>query len=368
MTFLLLIVGLGLLIVGAEILVRGASKVAAGVGISPLVIGLTIVAFGTSSPEFAVSIWSNLSGSGSIAVGNVVGSNIFNVLFILGLSAILAPLVVNQKLVRLDVPLMIGVSILAFVMALDGIINRLDGFLLFAGLIAYTVFLIWESRQETQEIRDEYAKEFSGDKKPSARDWLFNSGLIVGGLAMLVVGSDWLVESAVEIALQVGVSSTVMGLTLIAAGTSLPEVATSVVASLRNERDIAVGNVIGSSIFNTLGVLGLTGLVSPTGLSIEQSILFFDMLVMIAVALACLPIFFVGFKIERWQGVLFFAYYLIYTSYLVLRATEHNALTSYNMIILQLILPLTIILIIVLVVKASLKSVNTSENDPSLQK
>jgi len=299
LTLVLFIIGLVGLIIGAELLVRGASRLAIGFGISPLVVGLTVVAFGTSSPELAVSTGSALSGQADIALGNVVGSNIFNVLFILGLSASIGTLVVAQQLIRLDVPLMIGVAILPLLLGLDGKIGRLDGLLLFAGIVAYIVFAIRQSRKETKEIEAEYDHEFGQGGGMGPRQAVIQIALVIAGLALLVVGARWLVNGAVALARSLGLSELIIGLTIIAAGTSLPEVATSVIASLRGERDIAVGNVVGSNIFNILAVLGLTAAVAPEGVTVPVAALRFDIPFMIAVSVACLPIFFTGYRIAR---------------------------------------------------------------------
>jgi cation:H+ antiporter len=326
--------------------VRGASRLAAAIGISPLVIGLTVVAFGTSSPEMAVSVMSAYEGQADLAVGNVVGSNIFNVLFILGLSAAIAPLLVSRQLIRLDVPIMIGVSVLLLLLVLDGNINRLDGAIFFAGIIAYTAFQIFQARREKKEAESEEAIE----KPTTPLQWLINIGLVLGGLVLLVIGSNWLVDGAIFIAQSLGVSELVIGLTIVAAGTSLPEVATSVIASIRGQRDIAVGNVVGSNIFNILAVLGLSGLVSPQTINVAASALTFDIPVMIAVALACLPIFFTGRVIARWEGFVFLAYYVIYTVYLILAATQNAALTTLNAALIWFVLPITAITLVVMTV------------------
>jgi cation:H+ antiporter len=350
LTLVLFVIGLVLLVVGAEALVKGASKLAAGIGISPLIIGLTIVAFGTSSPEMAVSVSSALAGSADIAVGNVVGSNIFNVLFILGASALIAPLIVSRQLIRLDVPIMISVSVLAFLFGMDGNINRLEGVILFAGIIAYTIFLIMQSRKEklakAAAAKDEFAAEYS-EKPQGTADVLKNLVFIGVGLVLLVVGSRWLVDGATAIARSIGVDDVVIGLTIVAAGTSLPEVATSILASIRGERDIAVGNVVGSNIFNILSVLGLTGIVAPAGLPVAASIQNFDMIIMMIVALACLPIFFTGLEIKRWEGAIFLLYYVAYTVYLVFNATGHAALPAFSNIMLLFAVPITIITLVV---------------------
>lgn len=350
---LFFIAGSAFLIVGAEALVRGASRLAAAVGISPLVIGLTVVAYGTSAPEVAVSVGAALAGQADITLGNVVGSNILNVLFILGISAVVAPLAVSQQLVRLDVPLMIGVSSLAFIFSLDGEIGRLDGLLLATGLIAYTVFTVWQSRREAGSVQAAYAEEFGDGQFCAGRRIIVQLALILVGLGALVVGARWLVHGAVALATAVGLSELVIGLTIVAAGTSLPEVATSIVASLRGARDIAVGNVVGSNLFNILAALGLSSLVAPDGIQVSPAATRFDMPVMIAVALACLPIFFTGYVIARWEGGLFLGYYLAYTLYLLLQAAQHDALPTVSAIMLAFVIPLTVITLLVLVVRPS---------------
>ncbi|MBL9076309.1 MAG: calcium/sodium antiporter [Planctomycetes bacterium] len=334
----LFFVGLGLLVLGAEWLVRGAAKLASAAGVSSLVVGLTVVAFGTSSPEMAVSVKASWLGQADMAVGNVVGSNIFNVLFILGASAAITPLLVAQDLVRRDVPLMILLSAVVLLLSLDGGIGRIDGIVLVAGLIAYTVWIVRASRREQAEVVAEYEQEFAPKGKVSIPA---NLGFVVAGLALLVLGSRWLVDGAVEFAQWLGVSEVVVSLTIVAAGTSLPEVATSILAAIRGERDIAVGNVVGSNIFNLMGVLGLAGTVSPEGLPVAKAMAGFDLPVMIAVAVACLPIFARGRMIPRWEGVLFLLYYAAYTTYLVLDATKHEAKEGYARAMLWFVLPLT---------------------------
>jgi cation:H+ antiporter len=339
--------GLIFLIAGAEALVRGASRLAAAAGISPLVIGLTVVAFGTSSPELAVSIKSALAGQASLAVGNVVGSNIFNVLFILGVSGVITPLAVSQQLVRLDVPLMIGLSILVLVLALDGGIGRADGLLLFIGLVAYVCFLIYQSRRESASVKAEYAGEWNARRRP--RESLAqNIVLAAAGLVLLVLGARWLVEAAVSMARYLGISELVVGLTIVAAGTSLPEVVTSIIAAIRGERDIAVGNVIGSNIFNLMGVLGLAGIVAPRGIEVSKAVVGFDMPVMIAVSVACLPIFFTGRVINRSESVLLLGYYIAYTLYLVLASSHHHALPRFSAVMLYFVIPLTAVTLIII--------------------
>ena len=301
-TIVYFLAGLIALIIGADLLIKGGSRIARLFNISPLVIGLTIVAFGTSAPEVAVSLKAGLSGQSDIALGNVIGSNIFNILFILGISALITPLAVNIKLIRMDVPIMISVAILAFIMALNHYIGHFDGIILFSGIIIYTIFLIRQSRKESTK-----KAEMHNIKKPSVFErkkhaWIFHLIFILIGLVLLVSGSNWFIIGAVELARLLGLSELIIGLTIVSAGTSLPEVATSIVASIKGERDIAVGNIIGSNIFNILVVLGLTAIFTPGGIAVSKGVLTFDMPVMIVVSLACLPIFFSGLKISRWEG------------------------------------------------------------------
>ncbi|NQV16906.1 calcium/sodium antiporter [bacterium] len=341
MTILTFIIGLGFLIIGAEALVRGASRLASVLGISPLVIGLTVVAFGTSSPELAVSVKSVLSNQPNIAVGNVVGSNLFNVLFILGLSSLIVPLVVSRQLVRLDVPLMIGLSVLLLILSLDEILSPSDGFILIAGHFIYILYLFYHSRRESKVARGEYLNNI--EPVTSAKSiWVKNITLILVGFILLVLGSRWLVTSSVSFAKHFGVSELVIGLTIVAAGTSLPELVTSIIAAVRKESDIAVGNVIGSNMFNIMGVLGVASIVSPTGVAVSPAVIGFDMPVMIAVALACLPIFFTGGVISRYEGAVLLGYYVVYTLYLLPAATHHDALQGFDTVMLYFIVPLTL--------------------------
>ena len=350
MSILLFVAGLLFLIVGAEALVRGSSRLAAVLGISPLVIGLTVVAFGTSSPELAVSIKAALSDQGSIAVGNVIGSNIFNVLFILGLSALIVPLVVSHQLVRLDVPLMIALSIIMLVFSFDENFSRTDGLILIAGLIIYIWFLIYQSRREIAGVGHEYAKGFGNAGRKNV-GWFKNIALVLGGLTLLVFGSRWLVDSSVSFAQYLGVSELVIGLTIVAAGTSLPEVVTSVIAAIRGERDIAVGNVVGSNLFNIMGVLGIASIVAPNGIEVSAAVIRFDIPVMIVVAFACLPIFFTGGVISRQEGALFLGYYVVYTLYLILAAAHHDALSRFSAAMLYFVIPFTVVTLIIVAVR-----------------
>jgi cation:H+ antiporter len=341
MILVFFLLGLVLLIVGAELLVRGATRLAVGFGITPLVVGLTVVAFGTSAPELAITIQSSLAGQGDLAIGNVVGSNITNVLLILGLAAVITPLTVAQKLIRLDVPLMIGVSFLMLLLGLDMRYGLLDGALLVLGIIAYTVFAIVQSRRESKQIESEYAEEYAQPRRPTSARRLRDLVLIAVGLILLTIGSRWMVDGAVSFARSAGISELVIGLT--------------VVASMRGERDIAVGNVVGSSIFNILSVLGVGALVAPGGIAVSATALAFDIPVMIAVAIACLPIFLNGHTIYRWEGALFLCSYAAYTTYLVLTATRSEALPVFRLAMLAFVLPLIVITLLVGLARAPRK-------------
>jgi cation:H+ antiporter len=351
----LFIAGLVGLVAGAELLVRGASKLALSFGLSPLVVGLTVVAFGTSAPEVAVSVGAALSGQTDLAVGNVVGSNIFNVLFILGLSALITPLVVDRQLIRQEVPIMIGVSVLLLVMALDGRLGPGDSALLLGLMIGYTIFLVRQSRAQTAAQVAAKGDE-SGLPHADAGSWdsrlPVQIALIVVGLALLVGGSQALLTAAITIAKALGVSDLVIGLTIVAAGTSLPEVATSVMAAIRGQRDIAVGNVVGSNVFNILGCLGLAGLAAGgNGLVVPPAVMAFDLWVMVAVALACLPVFVSGREIARWEGGVFLAYYLAYVTWLVLQAQQHSAAQPFSAAMLGFVAPLTVVTLMVVLIK-----------------
>lgn len=347
------VAGLIALTAGAELLVRGGSKMALSFGISPLVVGLTIVAFGTSTPEIAVSVGAVLGGQTDIAVGNVVGSNIFNVLFILGISALITPLVVNIQLIRQEVPIMLGASLLLLIFALDGRVGMVEGATLFALLLAYTVFLVVQSRRETQAANNEYAAGF-----PPAPTGSWDARLpvqillIVVGLVLLVLGSNWMVEASVIFAKSLGVSDVVIGLTIVAAGTSMPEVATSVMAAIKGERDIAVGNVVGSCTFNLLGCVGLSGLAAgEAGLVLPPALLSFDLWVMVAVALTCLPVFISGREIARWEGGVLLGLYAAYLTYLILTAQQSPALGDFKTAMTGFVLPLAVISLVISIVR-----------------
>jgi cation:H+ antiporter len=299
----------------------------------------------------AVSVGAALDGQTDIAVGNVVGSNIFNVLFILGMSALITPLVVHVQLIRQEVPIMIATAVLLLVLGQDGKVGFFDAALLFGLLVGYTAFLIWQSRRQTKADITAMTQELP-ERGGWDGHWTVQCLLVMAGLALLVLGSRWLVDSATAFARHFGVSDLVIGLTIVAAGTSMPEVATSIMAAIKGERDIAVGNVIGSNIFNILGCLGLSGLVARDGLPLSPAVLTFDIWVMLAVTFACLPVFLTGREIARWEGGMFLGYYAAYTAYLVLASQQHDLLPHFSRVMLAFVIPLTGVTLVVTLLRS----------------
>ncbi len=336
MVYLSLLLGLGVLVVGAELLVRGAVTLAEIARISSLVIGLTVVAFGTSAPELAVSTISGLRGDSEIALGNVVGSNVFNVLLILGVSAVIVPLTVSSQLVRLDVPIMIAGSLIAWLAALDGWIGFGEAVGMLLMFVIYTGWLILAGRKES----DMHADLSTEPPKPSIQRISGSAVLLILGLALLVWGAKLLVDSATTIAQSLGVSDIVIGLTIVAAGTSLPELATSLVAAIKGQRDIAVGNVVGSNVFNLLMVLATASVVSESGVPVDAEVLWFDMLVMVLTALLCWPIFFSHATVTRAEGIMMLALYATYTLLLVAASQGYGWAASGKSAFVLVIFPL----------------------------
>jgi len=353
--FLFISGGLVALIVGGELLVRGATGIAVAAGVSSLVIGLTVVAFGTSMPEMVVSLQAAAAGSPGIAVANVVGSNIFNILCILGLCGMIAPLAVSSQLVRIDVPIMILGSLLVYIFSFGGKILPWQGLILLTILISYTVFIVRRSRSETRAVKAEYEAALS-DERAEVKDipvWL-SGVLVLVGLFVLVLGARWLIDGSVALARRFGVSETVIGLTIVAAGTSLPEVAASVMATIKGERDIAIGNIVGSCTFNLFAILGITPLVSG-GLPVPPEMLNVDLPVMLIAAIACFPHFVAGLTFNRIEGVLFFFSYIGYTSWLVLQATGSLMRPDFERVVMTIVLPVLVpVILLVLWSKYSL--------------
>jgi cation:H+ antiporter len=320
MTYVLFFIGFILLIKGADLLVSGASTLASRLGVSALIIGLTIVAFGTSAPELVVNVLASLNGNTDIAIGNILGSNIANILLILGLSAVVYPLVVDRSIWYRDIPFAVLAVIVLLIVASDTIIDgstsavvsRADGLILisFFAIFLYYIFASARAKSATTETT-------TPTVEPS-QSTLISLGMIILGLAGLVVGGKWIVDGAVTFATTLGVSEALIGLTIVAVGTSLPELATSIVAAYKKQVDIAVGNIVGSNIFNIFWILGISAVISPLPFSVALE---FDLLVTLLVTLLLFFILFVGQRgtVERWKGGLFVAVYVGYVIYLIIR-------------------------------------------------
>lgn len=342
-----ILLGLVGLIIGGDLLVRGASKLAAAARISPLVIGITVVSFGTSAPELAVTVQAAIAGSPELAVGNVVGSNIANVLLILGAAALIAPLAVQSRIVKVDLPMIFGAALAFWLMALDGVISWVDGAILFAALLVYLVWSIKQGSGEQEEVQQQFsdaAEQKSKQPKGGKTMRLAKQGLLlVGGLVILVISAQGMVAGSTEIARHFGVSDLVIGLTVVAIGTSLPELVASVVASWRGQGDIAVGNVVGSNLFNILAVLGIGAMVAPDGIPVPRDALYLDIPIMIAVTFACLPVFFTGCRINRAEGAVLLGYFIAYTTYVVMGATDASYTRSFEIAMLGFVIPITLL-------------------------
>jgi cation:H+ antiporter len=367
-----ILLGLVLLVAGGELLVRGASGLATRIGMSSLVVGLTVVAFATSAPELAVTLGAVMGGEPGLAVGNVVGSSIANVLMILGSSAIILPLLVKVQLVRIDIPFMAALSVLFLLLAIDGGFSRVDGLILLVLLVLYIAVAIILSRRDghVDDLRGPGASiatasagrvgqtaRKTGDTMTEAVEDVEARGsigrdvvLVLIGVALLVVGANILVKGATGIATAFGVSDLIVGLTVVAIGTSLPELATSIVAVRRGQRDLAVGNVVGSNIFNIGAVAGMAAMISPTGLPVPESALALDIPLMIAASVVLLPLAFTGSVIARWEGGLLVALYVSYLLYTVLAAAERPILQGFTTVMLWFITPLVVLTVISTVV------------------
>jgi len=302
---LYLLLGFGLLYLGGELLVRGAAALGLRFGLSPLVVGLTIVAFGTSSPELVVALDAAIRGYSEVAIGNVVGSNICNTGLILGVAALIRPLKVESKVVKFDAPIALVATVALFIMLYDGVLTRIDGALLLAGIVAYTGFTLWEARRESRRVES----EFTDEHQPSGHATSVLLLMIAGGLISLVIGGNLFVDGAVSLATALGVSQALIALTVVALGTSLPELATSIIASLRGHGDIAIGNVVGSNIFNILATLGVGALAVPLHRGDVQTL---DLAAMLGIAILLIPLLYWRFTVGRWRGVLLLVAYAAY--------------------------------------------------------
>ncbi|PID54351.1 MAG: sodium:calcium antiporter [Micrococcales bacterium] len=322
--------GLILLVAGAEALVRAAGTLARRAGISSLVVGLTIVSLATSTPELAVSVDAALRGEPDLAVGNIAGSNVANVLLILGVAALIVPLTVKRQLVRLDLPVMVAVSVLLLLLARDGGLSTTDGAVLLAVMAAHTTRTVVLGRRDPEAAPVEEVTLLPVWQALLA---------LVAGVAVLVGGARLLVDGAVGIATALGLSSLVIGLTVVAVGTSLPELAAAISAVRQGDRDMAVGNAVGSNIANIGLVLGVPAILSPDGLAVTAAATAFDLPAVIVSAVLLMPVAITGLSVQRWEGAVFVGLYAAYLAYIVLAATNHHALTGFTRMMVVFVLP-----------------------------
>ena len=344
MTILLFIAGLAALIAGAELFLKGVDQFGIKWGVSPVIMGLTVVAFATGAPELAISLQAAANGSADLVLGNIVGSNIANILLILGITSFLKPLQITRRMVRVDVPIVIGASILLFVLAYDRALSASDGVILLLGLAAYSIFTYFQIKKDRASGRKMEMEHLEEEQAKLAQGWFFytkNIGFLILGLILVVLGSGWMVDSAVSIARLLGLSELVIGLTIVSIGTSLPEIATSMSAARKGSADIAVANVMGSNLYNILLTLGLTLVIAPGVLDVSLDAIRLDLPFMVAVSIACIPVFIAGFNLTRTDGILFLSYYLGYLCYLVMHALNSSYLDLFHLVFFWGILPVS---------------------------
>jgi cation:H+ antiporter len=345
--WLQLLAGLAFCVAGADAFVRGSARLAALAHVPPFLVGLTIVGFGTSAPELAVSVQATLLGQAGIAVGNVVGSNIFNILFVLGLSAVIAPLAVTSSVIRLHIPYVIGSGALLLGLSAGGLLSRTASILLLATFTAYMTMVVVQMMNERHEALDRLDRAQILPRRRIRADVATQVFLVAAGLAALVLGSRWLVTSAAAVTSALGVSSVLIGVTIVAVGTSVPELLTSVIAAVRGEREIAVGNVIGSNAFNTAFILGVAGSLTGRGIPFDPAVVSFELPVMIIASAACLPVFFTGYSISRWEGVLFLLSYGAYLAHEILSAVSQRGILTLDLVMRRLAIPLVTVLLVI---------------------
>lgn len=347
MTILLFVLGLVGLITGAELFLKAIDHFGLKWGVSPLIMGLTVVAFATGAPELAISIKAAFSGSADLVLGNIIGSNIANILLILGITAIISPINITRRVIRIDVPIVITISVVVYLMSIDGGLSTVDGVILLMGFLAYSYFTYVQIKNNSNEEEKE-GETFQYHLSPDELEkgtffYIKNGGLLLIGLALIVLGSNWIVDSAVIIARILGLSELVIGLTIISIGTSLPEVATSLSAARKGNADIAVANVMGSNLYNVLLTLALTLIIAPNVLEVSKDAITLDLPFMVLVSMACIPIFIAGFNLTRVDGALFLSYYVTYLTYLVLNAINSPIVSTMQGVILYAAIPLTIL-------------------------
>ncbi len=310
----LTVVGLALLVWGSNVVMDRGAVLATAMGLRPMVVGLTIVSIGTSAPELAVGITAAVQGNGTLAVGNIAGTNLVNLLLILGLSAAISPLPLQLVSLKLDLPMMAFSAVLLVLLALDGHLSQLEGAALVALAVVYTVVLLRVSKREPPAVQEEFAQAF-GEQRPVRRGRTL--GWLLFGLVVVVGGAQVMVRGVVDLARLLGVSDAIIGLTVVAIGTSAPELVSTLLGTLRGERDIAVGNLLGSSTYNILLILGLTCLIAPGGVRFDDPSLYIDLGLSAGVALLCVPVFLTQRRVSRAEGVLFVSLYVLYLSSLL---------------------------------------------------
>lgn len=361
MTVLLFIVGLGLLIGGAELFLNSVDKFGIAWRISPLIMGLTVVAFATGAPELAISLQAAIEGRPDLVLGNIIGSNISNILLILGITGLISPLTITNRIIKRDIPMVIAASILMYVLAMDGSLSPLDGIIILVALFGYSIFMYFQIKSDRANNKREQLSKAAKDilKNNPARFYTKYVFLLLLGLVMIVMGSRLMVHAAVTIAEILGVSELIIGLTIVSIGTSLPEVATSVSASRRGDSDTAIANVLGSNLYNILLTLGLTVVIAPGVISVSQEAINFDMPVMIIVIFACLPLFWPGNELSRVEAFGFIFYYGAYLTYLVFIAMSHPLKSEMEWWMLWVIIPISVLLIIVKFIVDYKKKIHT---------
>lgn len=347
-----LFVGLALLLAGGELVVRGASNIASTLGMSKLLVGLTVVAFGTSAPEMAICLDAVWLGKPDIALGNIVGSNISNVLLILGLTATLFPIVIHRQIVQREVPIMIGVSLLFFLLTIDGVLHPAEGMLLALGMV---VFVFWQIRAEKNAKQKESDPPETNDLANGSADLEHHSNgtlekpaiwpnvfCLLVGIACLWFGAGWMVDSAARLATDLGISKLVVGLTIVAVGSSAPEIITALLAAKRGHPELAVGSVIGSNIANILLVGGVSASFSSS-IAVPPEAFQFDIPIMLVSSIACLPIFATGHTIDRWEGMFFMFCYVAFSVLLFVKPLLNESFPSWQLLIWPFVIPMILV-------------------------
>jgi cation:H+ antiporter len=335
----LFLAGLGLLVMGAELLVRGSTRLGELAGLSPLVVGLTIVSFATTAPEATVSITAASSGRGELALGNVLGSNIFNMLVVVGAAALITALPVTSITVRKDVPVLIIATAVVLLFAINGTVAKWEAVLMLLALVAFISFSVWQSRRDSHPTAGSMIRR---TRRAAMREISLGSTLGLGGAVLLVFGSRLFVDSASTIAAELGVSELIVGLTVAAVGTSAPELTTSIVAAVKGQTDVAVGNAIGASIINLLGIVALSSLVSPGGLAVPNNAIQLDFPVALSVAVMALPMAMIGMRIVRWKGAFMITYYGVYVAVLIIDSVSDGLVEKFSVVMLAVVLPATV--------------------------